>query len=284
MPVPTFNGLPPFPTFDDVTTKINKLVQELRNLLLNLDTLNVSELNAEVITAGTITSDKIQAGAITTDKLDAGAVTADKINVNQLSAIAADLGTITAGLIQAVEIYGSYIATGYGSYPRCEMSSADNLLAAYGDPTKYISISPNTSGQPVLNIISPTIKALITLLALSNTLFIGTQVGFGDITISSGANLKLQSQGQTQIDSWNTFYSTGDSQSLGSALNSLSSSISALTSAISTKATSGASTGSGGGGVTLNGGIPIGTSLAVAGGGSVTWGGITLPSHSHTQT
>lgn len=79
MPVPSFGGLPPYPEFKDVVDKVNRLVNELRNLLLNLDTLNVVELDAEVIIANTIT--------------------ADKMNVTELSAITANLGTITAGSI-----------------------------------------------------------------------------------------------------------------------------------------------------------------------------------------
>ena len=76
-------------------------------------------ITAVKIAAGAIIAAKIAAGAITTDKLDAlavttekiaagaieaakiaaGAITADKISVSQLSAIAADLGTIIAGLV-----------------------------------------------------------------------------------------------------------------------------------------------------------------------------------------
>lgn len=110
-PVPDFGGLPPYANFDDVTIKVNDLVQRLRQLLLNLDTLNIRSLNAKVIEAGTIT--------------------ADKMNVNELSAISANLGHITAGLIESVEIYGSYIATRYNSYPRAELDSTENLFGAY---------------------------------------------------------------------------------------------------------------------------------------------------------
>jgi hypothetical protein len=57
----------------------------------------------------------------------------------------------------------------------------------------------------------------------------------------------------------------------------------ALQSDVATKATAGASTGSAGA-IVLNGGIPIGTDLAISGGGSVTWSGISIPDHQHTQT
>ncbi len=77
MPVPTFVGLPPKPTYEEIANKVNTLVGELQNLLLSLDTLNIIELDAQVILANTIT--------------------ADKLNVTQLSAITANLGTVTAG-------------------------------------------------------------------------------------------------------------------------------------------------------------------------------------------
>ncbi|RCW44216.1 hypothetical protein [Paenibacillus prosopidis] len=51
---------------------------------------------------------------------------------------------------------------------------------------------------------------------------------------------------------------------------------------VDTKATAGASTSSNGA-QSLNGGIPIGTSLATSSGGSVTWNGISFGAHSHTQ-
>lgn len=68
------------------------LTEELTYLLNNLDTRNVNEIDGDVLVTGT--------------------VTANKMNVNELSAITANLGHITAGLIEAVEIYGSLISGG----------------------------------------------------------------------------------------------------------------------------------------------------------------------------
>lgn len=115
-----------------------KLTKELTYLLNHLDTRNVSELNAE----------KLVALSIETEKLAAGAVTAEKITVNELSAIAADLGHISAGLIESIEIYGSYIATSNGSYPRAEMSVTEHLFAALTDANNHIKIRTDISGSP----------------------------------------------------------------------------------------------------------------------------------------
>lgn len=117
-----------------------KLTKELTWLLNNLDTRNVNELNAE----------KIVAGSIVTDKLAAGAVTADKISVNELSAITADLGHITAGLIESIRIYGSYIATRNGAFPRAEMNNSGDLLAVYTNASNYMTIEPGLFDEPTI--------------------------------------------------------------------------------------------------------------------------------------
>ncbi|WP_339283662.1 hypothetical protein [Paenibacillus sp. FSL R5-0486] len=150
MPVPDFGGLPPYANFEDVTNKVNDLVQRLRQLLLNLDTLNIKSLNAEVIVAGTITGDKIQANTITGDKVQANTITADKLLVNELSAISANLGHIVAGLIESVEIYGSYISTNKTGYPKAEMSNTNDLFATYLDANNYLLIQADYSGAPSL--------------------------------------------------------------------------------------------------------------------------------------
>lgn len=57
--------------------------------------------NANLLVDGSVTAGKVAANAITSDKIVAGAVTAAKINVTQLSAITADMGIITAGMIRS---------------------------------------------------------------------------------------------------------------------------------------------------------------------------------------
>lgn len=136
-PIPTFVGMGPNPSFDDVTRKINTLVMELRNLMLGLDTLNIIELNASVITALSITADKIAAGEITADKMD----------VTELSAITANLGTITAGLLNAVTILSSTITgstvqtAASGVYPRAELSEG-NYIRAEHDAVTRVGLVP----------------------------------------------------------------------------------------------------------------------------------------------
>lgn len=63
------------------------------------------------VSAGTITSTLIADNAITSGKIAANAVTAAKINVANLAAINADLGTVTAGVVQS----SSYAEDGSGN-------------------------------------------------------------------------------------------------------------------------------------------------------------------------
>lgn len=179
MPIPSFTGLPPNPQYNDIVIKVNLLVQELRNLLLSLDTLNVVELNAEVVVAGSITGDKIAANTITANKMD----------VDQLSAISANLGHITAGLIEAVEIFGSYISTANGTYPRIDFSSLGNLLAAYLNANQYIAIDPDATGGPTLLFIDSSIMGALSYTGGAVTL--NTLLG-SNLVFNSAADLDLR--------------------------------------------------------------------------------------------
>lgn len=72
---------------------------------LAANSVTATQLAANAVTAGKIaanavTAATIAAGAITAAKLAAKAVTADKIDVVMLSAVAANMGTLTAGRIQ----------------------------------------------------------------------------------------------------------------------------------------------------------------------------------------
>jgi hypothetical protein len=87
-----------------------------------------------------------------------GTIEADQINATSLSAISANLGTITAGTIQGVTILGGIISgvnmsgatvTGGliqtkmgGAYPRIELSENNNWLNFESSPTRYFRIYP----------------------------------------------------------------------------------------------------------------------------------------------
>lgn len=74
------------------------------------DKIAVQTITANNIATNTITATQIAAGAITTSELKAGAVTASKLRVTSLSAISANLGTVTAGVIKST----NYVANSAG--------------------------------------------------------------------------------------------------------------------------------------------------------------------------
>ena len=69
---------------------------------IDSNAVTTDKLNAECVT-----TEKINASAVTAEKLASSAVTAEKISVTSLSAIAADLGTITSGSVTAATVQTS---------------------------------------------------------------------------------------------------------------------------------------------------------------------------------
>lgn len=87
---------------------------KLRSKSITSLQIQAEAIDTDELAAGAVTSEKIYSGSVTTDKLDAKAVTAGKIDVSQLSAISANLGTITAGILRASAGGSSWnLNTGY---------------------------------------------------------------------------------------------------------------------------------------------------------------------------
>ncbi|MFD1776649.1 hypothetical protein [Paenibacillus rhizophilus] len=273
--LPNTDGLK---TIDELKNAVGKMVKELSWLLEHLDTRNINELNAEKIVAGSITAQQmaadsvtatqIQADSINSEKIQADAVTAEKINVSELSAITANLGHIISGLIESVQIFGSYIATRNGAYPRAELNDDGDLIAVYTDADNSVTIEPGITTEPTIvfrkdgNVslsLGPLsgfgFSAMISALDLS----IGTLNGSLQLVCGTGVLDYINIPGFGQL------YSSAESQTLADALAS--------------KADKGVSTSISG---SANGGIPIGTQLLDAD-GVTTWTWMGIPGHSHAQ-
>ncbi|WP_337101994.1 hypothetical protein [Paenibacillus sp. YIM B09110] len=219
---------------------------------------------------GNIDFENIRAKGIVADNIAANTITADKMDVSELSAIAANLGHITAGLIEAVNIIGSYIATSNGTYPRCEMSSTGNLFSAYSSEDTYIHIDPYfyLTNKPAIvfndgDLSVGTISA-DDKLNLNGLFGLNLTAGAGPITLSTNGV-----QGVRFVD-WSDIRNMDTGSDLQTDLND--------------KADSGASTGSAGG---HNHAIPAGTRLAVVDAsnniiGHYIWS--VAASHTHTQS
>ncbi|WP_213471788.1 hypothetical protein, partial [Paenibacillus dendritiformis] len=173
-------------------------------------------VDSKNIRAESIETRNLKANSITTDKINAGAVIAEKIDVKELSAISANLGHIVAGLIESIEIYGSYIATSRGSFPRCEMSNTENMFAAYGGNGRSIKmVAHGDVGSPILSFVD---NQGMTVIRYSNSTFYIDAPSGTDIFISGG-NIELSPYGRVYVKNWDSVYSRDDRESLRDALN-----------------------------------------------------------------
>ncbi|MBA9088645.1 hypothetical protein FHR92_005163 [Fontibacillus solani] len=200
----------------DVTARMAKDLEFILNGNVAFDNIKTNGIEAK----------NIKAEAITAEKIQAGAVVAEKIDVNELSAISANLGHITAGLIEAVQIFGSYIATRNGTFPRCEMSSENNLFGAFSSADNSIQMYPDSFGQTLL--VFNTLLRQASMYLSSSGLIIATPFGFGDIQLSAGDDLRLNAGGNVMVRGWGRLYSIEQGQTLLEALEQLSDRITAL--------------------------------------------------------
>lgn len=142
-------------------------------------------------------------------------LTAETIDVQELSAISANLGTITAGLMRAVSIYGSYISTKETGYPRAEMNNTGNLFAAYATAINYVVMRAlnGTYNSPELEFSNGVLSAI---LGIRNNFF-NFQVG-GDLGIAASGILDLSGL-SVRVPSWSKLVNTQTGQTLQQALD-----------------------------------------------------------------
>lgn len=187
-------------------------VEELREYIKYLaDIVAILGKNLDYIINGNLDANNIRANSIETKNLKAGAVTADKITVQQLSAIAADLGHITAGLVEAITmksstIIGSEIKTAEApQVPRIELSSTSNILQAFASASNTISLIASYQGNPMIEINTPVETAQIQALG---TGMVGFTVVTGSGQFSSNSNVFISAGNEMRL-SFNRLYVNG---------------------------------------------------------------------------
>lgn len=111
-------------------------------------------ITATQIKAGTITATEIFASTITTNEIASNTIVAGNMNVGQLSAIAADLGTVTAGSISINSGVASIDSAGAAVFKSIQIGGSttqytlnDNGIGNYGDGSDG---SLTTSGNVTL--------------------------------------------------------------------------------------------------------------------------------------
>lgn len=154
--------IPTPPDTDDITA-LREYIQQLANVTA----MAMKEL--DWLLNGNMDVKNIRANAIVANLIKAGEITADKLNVTEISAISANLGTITAGLLQAITIIsstitGSLIQTvASGSYPRAFLSTASTNFGVHGSASETLEVRPGGSNRPLMIYTSATSSTTIFL-------------------------------------------------------------------------------------------------------------------------
>ncbi|AZN43356.1 hypothetical protein [Paenibacillus albus] len=161
---------------------------------------------------------------------------------------------------------GAKIESNPGGYPNIVLDPSDDSIVVYFAADKYVGMGAIFGVTPEVKLVNGTKAADITM-STNFQLLTNANIDIGTITPGGKVNILGDN---VFVDSF-SYLKPADVPGFPS-----------LSSQLSQKAIAGANTSSAGGG-TFNGGIPIGTVLATAGGGSVTWNGISIPSHSHNQ-
>ncbi|OZB90056.1 hypothetical protein [Paenibacillus sp. XY044] len=256
MPVPDLSGVPPWAEFQDLKDKINDIVSKYNNLLVNLDSLNVVSLTADHITAGTIDAN------VVTIRSDLAAGAFIQIDGGGMRINNGSYDTFTANINGYVTMTGALIRSQSG-YPMVVMDPNSDLIGAYASPSSYITINPTASpvGSPQFLVAGGGGSMFMyqqssqSIISSSYDLTVKASNDINLIPGVPGGHVRVGFDELLDTNTSNTLYQ----QLLG-------------------KASSGVQTSSAG---PFNGGIPTGTQLMVAGGGTVTWVGIAA--HSHVQ-
>ena len=220
------------------TAKINALAIDASKIATNAITagkIDANAVTAGTISAGAVNTNELAAGAVNTAKLAAGAVTASKITVEDLAAINANLGTITAGSLTASAAVTVGTGTAAVAISSTGLKVAGGKLDMAGDGTNpylnvygYGSYSSHslTLNSPASGIVPPYLAS-----QGGSSGFLLSELAFGtsgafNMNINSGATLSikagaaLQGPGSIQLNSENAAafnILAGETGSAGSA-------------------------------------------------------------------
>lgn len=116
-PVPTFTGMGPNPSFEDIVKKVNTLVMELRNLMLHMDSVNMFEVGGWLVTHDQLASKDGDVGMSTVDtggddiRFWAGDV---KTGTPKFKVTKAGIATLISMIIQSVAAGERIVIDGTG--------------------------------------------------------------------------------------------------------------------------------------------------------------------------
>lgn len=191
MPTQPINVIQEPLTPEQLSEELAKL-QKLLRYLLN------GQLDFENVRARSIKAENIEVGTLTAEEIAANTITAEKMNVTELSAISANLGHITAGLIEAINIIGSIITGSLiqtraeGQYPRSFIASNGDFFGIQGSPTDRMTVIPGFGNRPTLSFETNSATTILTQnnstfsFSSSNQMSISTTFGAININAPGG--------------------------------------------------------------------------------------------------
>ncbi len=214
------------------------------NILITTDKVMDNLVTELKLAGGAVTADKIAANAVTSQKIYAGEIDALKVQAAQiyalsLSAISANLGTITAGDIYGVTISGSTIYAGEGDvvlnvsgiqiygemldfYDDTVSPSQQGAIWGYSDTTAGLAVCGKTELYLCLGEAMADVAYM--MLYDEGILIIGTG---GDIDVDTTDTLNLR--GYTKLDAYSReriLISTDDTYNGGITISTDSSDVS----------------------------------------------------------
>lgn len=230
MPAQNIHVLSEVGTLEELSEQLAKLQKTIKYLING-------NLDFENLRARSIKAENIEVGTLTAEEIAANTITAEKMSVDELSAITANLGHITAGLIEAVEIFGSFIATSRTSYPRCEMSDTDHMFVAYASDTKLVKMIASYFSRPGLSFEDNGLA--LGVLSTPNDFLVQGNYG---VSINGGfgpVNLSTSSSEGVRVDNWTELKRATDGRSLQQELNAKQNTISGATRTVYVASSSG---------------------------------------------
>ena len=169
--------------------------------------LAAGAVNTTNLAAGAITAGKIAANTITAGQIASGTITADRMAVNDLSAIAANIGTITNGSLTSSASVTVGSGNGAVSISSAGLTIAAGRISMSGDGTnpwiKVLGSSPYASAYVWINgyngVVPPSLDAV------DNSGALGARVNGLGMFLANAKSLNLGSGSRLQKTSSDTW-------------------------------------------------------------------------------
>ena len=195
----------------DANGKIAVEVVGTTGTIINGDHITTGSITAVNIAAGTITADKLSAfyiqvggaagdvnGGVTTidgGHIETGTIVADKMDVGELSAISADIGTVTAGILQSTdELNTINLTLGTFTLANGALVWDGSILTVTGNITASGLVSGATITAPIIQSAASGYRMVMAYTGLGYLIWYGPGDAQLALIAFNGADLTLGSE------------------------------------------------------------------------------------------